>query len=134
MLTPDERDADVLAAWVDGEPCDRADVLAALASPEGRAYVFDLMALRRVVAVTSPTAASVPSRPSRRWSRLATTAAAAIVCIGSGYGLAQLAHRTTPVPPSVTEGESTNEPSAPQPTHVIRFETGVDWRETGGGN
>ncbi|GMV20136.1 MAG: hypothetical protein AMXMBFR57_00850 [Acidimicrobiia bacterium] len=134
MLTPDDRNAEILAAWVDGEASDRDDVLAALARPDCQAYVFDLMAIRRVVTITSPAALAAPVHAPRRWPRLLTAAAAAAVCIVSGYGIAQLANRSAPVNDAGRAGVSTEESSAPQPTHVIRFETGVDWRETAGGN
>lgn len=134
MLTPEEHDAEVLAAWVDGESSDRDEVLTALASPEGRAYVFDLMSIRRMVSVTNPAGYTIPAHTPRRLPRMVTAAAAAALCIVSGYGIAQLANRSSAIAPVVDSRETADEPAAPQPTHVIRFETGVDWRETTGGN
>lgn len=135
MLTPHDDHAEVLTAWVDGEPSDRDAVQAALETPEGREYVYDLMALRRMVAITGAGQAAFPAASATpQWSRWIVRAAAAVLCVTAGYGVARVADRTPAATPVVVGPASVSGSAAPQPTHVIRFETGVDWRETSGGN
>jgi hypothetical protein len=131
---------ETLAAWADGEPVDRTAVLEALTTNAGREYVVDLMALRHLV-TTTPMAShstwpqAAVDAPHRRslWPALVATAAA-VVCVVGGYAVGRLA---APGPAS-SEVEVipvvAPSTSAPTPTHVIRFESGVDWRETVGGN
>lgn len=126
---------ETLATWVDGEPVSHADVTRALGTAEGRDYVVDLMALRRLVARTTPGFGSPPvaARP-RRWPILAG-AAAAFVCVAGGFVAGRLASTqeagpgATVAPASITELHS-----APAPTRIIRLKDGVDWRETSGGD
>lgn len=132
---------DTLAAWADGEPVDRAAVLHALDTAEGRDYVVDLMALRRVVTITTPMAGTAAADRShtagasraRRW--MLPAAAAAVVCLAAGYAAGRVSGQAAPVAaPEVIPAGAPASSSAPAPTHVIRFEAGVDWRETAGGN
>jgi len=131
---------ETLASWADGEPVDRTSVLEALATTTGREYVVDLMALRHLVATTpmashSTWPAAAVDAPHRRslWPALVATAAA-VACVVGGYAFGRM---SGPAPASAdVEVIPAAAPSlsAPAPTHVIRFETGVDWRETVGGN
>lgn len=128
---------DTLAAWADGEPADRAAVLRALETAEGRDYVVDLMALRRLVAVTAPPPraheAHAAAHQPRRW--FVPVAAAAVLCIAAGYVAGRTAVPAVPASPADGRPAAFAAPApAPAPTHVIRFEAGVDWRETTGGN
>lgn len=135
MPTPLDRHFDVLAAWIDGEAADRADVCAALETAEGRDYVIDIMALRRMVADTSPPKSPAVGPLPRRWPAWASVAAAAVICVVAGYGAGRLAgDDATREAAVVAPLDDAAGASAPVPTHVIRFETGVDWRETSGGN
>lgn len=136
MNSTPEANCELLSAWLDGEPTEPAAVDAALATSEGRAFVVDAMSLRRMVGVTAVPAARAESAAVARRPAWIAAAAAAVVCLGAGYGLARV---TTPDAPDAAAVETTtvisaDAPSAPQPTHVIRFESGVDWRETSGGN
>ena len=123
---------ETLAAWVDAEPVQHGDVIRALETAEGRAYVVDLMALRRLVGATMPQdEAHMVVRPGR-WR---VAAAAAVVCIAGGFAAGRLVMPLVPAPAAeVTPVVVTVPTSAPQPTRVIRLEEGVDWRETIGGN
>lgn len=128
---------DTLAAWADGESADRAAVLRALETAEGRDYVVDLMALRRMVAVTAPSAHAHDTRHAahqpRRW--FVPVAAAAVLCVAAGYVAGRTAVPASPAPAADIRPAGIFAPaSAPTPTHVIRFEAGVDWRESAGGN
>lgn len=125
---------EALAAWVDGEPVARTEVAVALETREGRDYVLDLMALRHMVAVTTPVPSeAVTTRPARRWPQLAATAAAVALCAAGGFAAGRL---LTPVPPLSSNGiaaVSTPAPiSAPAPTRVIQLDEGTNWREIGG--
>ena len=128
---------EALAAWVDGEPVSRIDVAAALETSEGRDYVLDLMALRHMVSVTTPTLAAKPApRPAPRWKAFAA-AAAVVLCAAGGFAAGRL---LSPVPgPSAGEPDVMAAPisvpasaSAPEPTRVIQLDEGTSWRESGG--
>jgi hypothetical protein len=128
---------EALAAWLDGEPVARTDVALALDTREGRDYVLDLMALRRMVDVTTPALiAKVPARQVGRWPTFAAAAAGLVLCIAGGFAAGRL---TTPVlidsgtPAPVTVPVSTPASiTAPAPTRVIRLEEGTSWRDSGG--
>ena len=128
---------DTLAAWADGEPADRAAVLRALETAQGRDYVVDLMALRRLVADTTPPAyaheAHTAAYHPRRW--FVPVAAAAVLCVAAGYVAGRTAVPALPASPAASRPAGISAPApAPAPTHVIRLQDGVDWRETTGGN
>jgi hypothetical protein len=119
----------ILDAWVDGEPVSRHEVAALLATDEGRAYVIDVMALRRVMLMDAPV--QVPARPAR-WRPVAAAAAILLTSAG-GFFAGQYATRSNDERAGVVTAASTPSP-APAPTRVIQFEVGVDWRESSGGN
>src|SRR5688572_17818323 len=77
---------DVISAFMDDEPFDGHELVAALSEPEGRELLLDLVALRHV---TQPNVAqtSVPEMASQRRStlRLGLAAAAVIVAMAGGY-------------------------------------------------
>jgi hypothetical protein len=132
---------ETLAAWADGETVDRADVLRALDTAEGRDYIVDVMALRRMVAITTPVpAAEAVGHPasartrSRNWIAV-PLAAAAVLCVAVGYTAGRVSSEGAPLEtPTVVPVSTAAAPAAPTPTHVIRFEAGVDWRENAGGD
>ena len=132
-----ETQFEALAAWVDGEAVARTDVALALETREGRDYVLDLMALRRMVDVTTPAlAAKVTPHQTRRWPAFAA-AAAVVLCAAGGFAAGRL---VTPVPVATPGGaEAAVMPvitpasmTAPAPTRVIRLEEDTSWRESGG--
>jgi hypothetical protein len=128
---------EALAAWVDGEPVARTDVAFALETREGRDYVLDLMALRRMVDVTTPSlAAKATPRQARRWPALAA-AAAIVLCAAGGFAAGRFAGAdrtgTTDAPASI--GAAISAPAsitAPVPTRVIQLKEDTSWRESGG--
>jgi len=131
---PMDAHLETLAAWVDAEPVPHDDVIRALETADGRAYVVDLMALRRLVGATMPDDVSQPVPASRSW-RMIGAAAAAVLCAISGFAAGRLAAPVAHVPAAeVTPAIATVPTTAPQPTRVIRLQEGVDWRETIGGN
>jgi hypothetical protein len=132
-----ETTMETLAAWVDGEPVKHAEVARALETSEGREYVIDLMALRRLVTGTAPAfdaqvTADLPRR--RRWPALAA-AAAALVCAVGGFAAGRFGAPSTSAPGAgMAPSAVTTSHTAPEPTRVIRLDEGADWRETVGGN
>lgn len=131
-----ERHCETLSAWIDGEPTDPAAVHQALETPEGRAFIVDVMTMRRVVEVTAARATRETSAVVARRPSWIVAAAAALGCLAAGYGMARVTAPDVPARPDTDTVRIISEdaPSAPPPTHVIRFESGVDWRETVGGN
>jgi hypothetical protein len=127
---------EALAAWVDGEPVARTDVALALETPEGREYVLDLMALRHMVNVSTPSLASPSAahRPLRRWPAWAAAAAAVALFATGGFFAGRLASPSviTPAQAAVTPASAPSSISAPAPTRVIRIEENTNWRESGG--
>ena len=128
---------EALAAWVDGEPVERTEVAVALETREGRDYVLDLMALRHMVAVTTPDLVTKPApRPAQRWRAFAA-AAAVVLCAAGGFAAGRL---LTPKPGAAPDGSDglvvpISTPAsiaAPAPTRVIRLDEGTSWRESGG--
>lgn len=133
---------DCIGAFADGEPVDPEVLDRALAAPDGRAYLIDLLALRRLygrhapVVAAAPAAPSAPARPTV--TRRFLTAAAAVVVAGTlgGYAAGRLSN-----PTAVPDRQAASlQPApgaaltAPKPTQVIKLEPGVDWNERGGGD
>ena len=127
---------EALAAWVDGEAVARTDVALALETPEGRDYVLDLMALRRMVDATTPAlAAKVTPRLATRWPKVAAAAAAVALCAAGGFFAGRLASpiaSTDGADAVVTPSSTPVSISAPAPTRVIRLEENTSWRDSGG--
>ncbi|HEX5070367.1 MAG TPA: hypothetical protein VFV78_09150 [Vicinamibacterales bacterium] len=140
---------DVISAFVDNEPVSAGDLAAALAAPDGRDYLIDLLVLRGIVSDGLPDALKPGGAigrvqpPGARRSTPAfwlPVAAAALVAIGLGAGFVagRALDRPAPVTPSpvVTQSPAADAARAvaPAPTHVIRMEKGIDWNERSGGN
>jgi hypothetical protein len=131
---------DCVGAFADGEPVDPEQLDRALADPDGRAYLIDLLVLRGLYGRRAPIAA-IPDasealvHPVRmRW----VPAAAAVVVLGvlGGYVAGRQSAERPPAAASVDplRAPSDTAVTAPSPTHVIRLEPGVDWSERGGGD
>jgi hypothetical protein len=127
---------EVIAAFLDGERVDPAALTNALATPEGRAYLVDVVALRELTsdANAQPFVGRLltPPRASRtRW----LSAAAALVLTAGAYLAGHHAGLTgRPGEPARSTTTSTSAPPAPAPTRVIHFQPGVDWKEATGGH
>src|SRR6185436_535172 len=103
---------EVIAAFVDGERVDPIALKSALASPEGRDYLVEMVALREVVARDTIAADAANARPARRW--LVGAAAAIVLSLGGGMALGhRLASHVD------TAAIAAAEVAAPQPTRVI---------------
>lgn len=116
----------VISAFIDNEPFDPHELRDALATPEGREELLDLIALRDVV---QPSAEAVPvaSSPVRTVTRWSLAAAAAVVLVLGGYTAGRSAMGDRDSAPAQV--------SAPEPTAVFTFEPGKNWTdEPTGGN
>jgi hypothetical protein len=116
---------EIVAAFADGERVDAQALKAALARPEIRDYLADLIALREVVGQSGPQAAVTPARPGRRW--LVAAAAAVMLSLGGGYALG--ARLSSPRP---DESGDVSASAAPQPTRVIEVAPGASFVSQGG--
>lgn len=107
---------DVISAFLDNEPFDARELADALATPDGRDLLIDVIAMRALVQVPH----DVPVRPaaSRPVRPLLYAAAAVLVASVAGYSLGRQ-----------------SEPAAspvPDATSVFTFEPGVNWTESSG--
>ena len=104
---------EVISAFLDDEPFESADLAAALADPEGRRLLLDLMALRTLVRSDplGPPAHHAPLAISRpKWIAVGFLAASVLFGAGAAWLLpSRLRNPTDDVPPT--------------PTHVITFDT-----------
>jgi hypothetical protein len=134
----DHRDA--IGAFVDNEPVEAEELAAALATPDGRNYLIDMLVLRGLIADggSGLTRAAVAPKKAPRYVYWLPAVAAALITVGAGAGFLAgrlLATHTAPAAPvSDTADITTPAVVAPAPTHVIRMEKGVDWNERSGGN
>jgi len=134
---------DVIAAFTDGELVDPVELTEALARPDGREHLIDLLALRGLITgqdLENRQRASV-RRNRRAVSVVArrVLAAAAVLAIGVLGGFVagrRLALSPAPSPASAavaaTPAHFVGPSAAPEPTRVIRLENGVDWTERAG--
>lgn len=111
----------VISAFIDNEPFDPNELRDALATPEGREELLDLIALRDV-AQPAPAIALVAARPVRARARWALAAAAAAVLAVGGYTVGRsMASEDVQAIAQVT---------APEPTSVFTFEPGKNWNDS----
>lgn len=120
---------DIIEAFADNEPVDPGQLKDALAAPEGRDYLIDLLVLRGFVrgdGGARPSLAvghTIPSPSRTRW--LSVAAAIAALSLAGGY----YAGRQSGAVASVGESGAAMNVSAPEPTRVIRLEDSADWTE-----
>jgi hypothetical protein len=126
----------VVESFIDGESVDLGALKDALARPEGREHLVDLLALREAVWATAPRGFAVAERKRTRFERgvrWVAVAAGVVLSLTTGY----VAGHETAQP--ATESSSVETimiaPSAPLPeaTRVISLRPGVNWTETSGG-
>jgi len=116
---------DVISAFLDNEPFDGQELSTALATPDGRELLLDLIALRAVVHPALSTA--VPAGGSARRPRwIWLSAAAVLVALAAGYQAGRWSDRgAAQVPGTSASGLS----APPAPTSEFRFEPGVNWTD-----
>ena len=137
---------EIIAAFADGEDVAAEDLRAALATDEGRDYLIDVLALRRLVGdpisvqVGRPSRAGAPAGRPAYMGWLTGLAAALVVASATG-GFFVGRQMTAPTQvsnaaPAVTVQATPPELliPAPSPSRVIHLQTGKDWTERAGGN
>jgi hypothetical protein len=129
----------VIAAFVDGERVASAELAHALAAPEGREYLIDVLALRELVN-DDPDLVSgreiVRKESLFSWPRLSVAAALLVTVTLGGYfaGVRQGELRTAVRDVQIVSPQALHLLPPPAPTQVIRLESGVNWREQIGGH
>jgi hypothetical protein len=125
----------VVEAFIDGEAIDLEELKSALARPEGRDHLAELLALRDAVWTMAPRGYAPIERkrtPGERRMRWFAIAAGVMLSVATGY----LAGQGTARRPAESSGvEAIMDLSVappPQPTHVIPLRPGVNWAETAG--
>jgi len=114
---------DVISAFVDGEDFDSRQLVDALAQPEGRELLLDIVALRAVVGDepgSSDGAALVLREHRSRLGLWLVSAAAVLVCTIGGYVLGR--------EQGVDAAAGWNAGAAPEPSVVLQFD---DWQGDG---
>jgi len=107
---------DVISAFLDDEPFDPEELLAALSDPAGRVMLIDLAALRRIVQPHDVAPALAPGAARQRWWQLAA-AAALLVAVAGGYAA------------GLRRGGGTSEAAPPPATRIVQA---VPFTPTGG--
>lgn len=120
-------------AFVDGETVDRTALDAALASSDGRAYLYDVLALRRLThdATMELPAQQAPATRARTLQFYARAAVVALGLLGAGYFAGSRDRIVTTIEVPAT---SANVETAPEPTRVIELTPGINWHESKGGD
>ena len=81
---------EVISAFLDDEPFDPSQLAEALSEPDGRAFLFDFLALRHLVQPQGHQAPASFERQPRRASLKALVAVAAVfVALAGGYFVGQ---------------------------------------------
>ena len=123
-----------LDALLDGEPVNREALRLDLADDEAREYLVDALLLRRMSHAMGPAHYVAPGTPptaARRLLRRVAAAAVIALSLGAGYVYGQRAE-AAPSSLEVSLLTTTPVPPAPEPTHSIRFEPGVNWTTSSG--
>lgn len=113
---------DVISAFLDNETFDAQELTAALATPEGRHQLIDLIALRSVV---QPVEQLRVASSGRRSLWMLASAAAVLLALVGGYQFGRTAESAA----APVLGETVTV-AAPEPTTVLKFEQGVNWTES----
>jgi hypothetical protein len=119
---------DVISAFIDDEAFDAGELGLALADPEGRALLLDLVALRSLVqpAPTAPARSVAATRSPITPMRALAMAAALLLAIGGGY---VGGHRFRANPTSALDAAPVERDIPPAPTREITLE----WHSTSNG-
>jgi hypothetical protein len=130
---------EVIAAFVDGERVDSGQLAEALAGPEGREHLIDLLALRELVdddVVLAGGREIVRKESLFSWPQLSIAAALIVTVTLGGYfaGVRQGELRAPANDAPIASPLVVNPLPPPAPTQVIRLQSGVDWQERIGGH
>ena len=145
---------DCIGSFADGEPIEPELLDRALANPEGRAYLIDVLVLRGWYghrapgaevnrasvwqdSVSAPAAGLLPAGGKRAPGRWLTAVAALVtVSVLGGYiaGRQSVLRDEPERGAAARQAKSDTRVTAPAPTQIIKLEPGVDWSERGGGD
>ena len=129
---------EAIAAFVDGERVDPSLLDQALATPDGREYLIDLLALRELVEdrTLAGEREIVRREMSFRWPWLSLAAAVLAAVTLGGYmaGLRQGHVQEPGRSVQAISPQASNPLAPPAPTQVIRLQSGVNWQEQIGGH
>src|SRR6185295_6379863 len=93
----DQTRHEVISAFIDNEPFDANELGTALATPEGRELLLDLISLRHVVIADGTSKSASRVVPARMPWRGLAAAAAIVLALGGGY---LAGHRPASDPPA----------------------------------
>ncbi len=142
-MTPDERSIDRdsatrglldIDALLDGEAVDKDSLHFALDDVAARDYLIDALLLRQIARDSGPSHFFAPGQPRGPVARAVRwMAASLLLAVGAGSGYFYGVHSQPRVAPATSaDVDAITTPPAPEPTHIIRFEPGVNWtRQTG---
>ena len=111
---------DVISAFLDKEPFDASELARALADPDGRELLIDLVAMRTLVrdeSMPAPVPAAVARVSRPKWIAVGFLAASVIFGAGTAWLL-----------PPLLRQQSADAP--PQPHHVVTFETAAPGQDS----
>jgi hypothetical protein len=126
----------VIESFLDGEPVNPQSLAEALAQPEGREYLVELLALREAVSATGPHGWATLERKRPRGARgvpWLAAAAGVVLSLTTGYLAGQEAAQPPPAESGVEAVMDSAAPALPEPTRVIPLRPGVNWTETSRG-
>jgi hypothetical protein len=122
-------------ALLDGEAVDKNVLRTTLDDDGARDYLVEALLLRQMTRDMGPQRFVVSGRPQGLWSRGARwIAACAVLAVGTGGGYLYGQRSQVRTTSFEVVADNTPAPAAPQPTHTIRFEPGVNWTSTSGSN
>jgi hypothetical protein len=127
-----ERSLAVVESFLDGEPVDLQELKEALARPDAREHLIDVLALRRDVWASGPhhwSAAHAGQRSGRKGVSWIAAAAGLAISLATGYAVGHQA-RASQLDAGVEVVLDAATPVPPQPTQVITLTPGVNWTET----
>ena len=113
--------SEVISAFIDNEPFDSRELAEALADPDGRAMLIDLIALRSLAEPDEAPVAVAPPRRRTRPLQMAIAAAAVVTALAGGYQWGERAAVAVPDPES-----------PPAPSRVVS--AGAEWVVPPGGS
>jgi hypothetical protein len=113
-------------ALLDGEAVDKESLRTVLAAAAARDYLLDALMLRQLTRETGPHLLP-PAKPHQVIGRDVRWIAAALALMTTAAGGYAYGLHTRPATPDAPLAATTAPPPAPEPTHVIRFEPGVNW-------
>jgi hypothetical protein len=120
----------VVEAFLDGERVDPEALKRALAEPDARDHLVDVLALRETVWSMTPSTWAPVARSGRSRARWLAAAAAVVLSLTAGYLAGQQQVPSAPPSPSVEAViHVPDSVVAPAPTRVIALQPGVNWTE-----